>query len=107
MSKFEDIGRDYVIDQINGLELAKPGWLPMFYMTGSYEGDLQAAQQLRDKFEMPRPADVIARISSDKTEHTRRVAIAQAERDYHERMMREDWFYWIKHKLGFAKRDDQ
>lgn len=106
MSDFAAIGRQHVIDQIEGLEEAQPGWLPMFYMTGSYEGDIQAAEALRHKFDIPRPSEVSVRISQEKIKHTERMAIAQAERDHHERMMREDWLYWLGIKLGLIRRDE-
>ena len=105
MSKFEAVGRQHIIDQIEALESAEPGWLPMFYFAGSYEADLAAAQCLRKAYDMPRPDEVSRRISTDKTRFVERQAIAQAERDHHERRMREDWLYWIGIKIGLLKRE--
>lgn len=104
MNAFEEVGRQHIKDQIEALESAQPGWLPMFYMTCTYDGDLKAAALLREKYNMPRPAEVASRISVDKTAYVERVAIASAERDHHERMMREDWIYWFGVKLGIVKR---
>jgi len=105
VSKFEAVGRQHIIDQIEALESAQPGWLPMFCMTCTYEGDLAAAEQLRKAYDMPRPDAVSRRIFADKTRFVERQAIAQAERDHHERRMREDWFYWIGIKTGLIKRE--
>lgn len=105
MPDFEAVGRQHIIDQIDALESAQPGLLPMFYMTGAYEYDLAAAEQLRKAYEMPRPDEVTRRISADKTRFAERQAIAQAERDHHERQMREDWFYWLGFKLGIIKKE--
>lgn len=104
MSEFEEIGRQHIINQIEALEDAQPGWLPMFYMTCTYDGDLRAAELLREKYDMPRPSKVSARISRDKTKYSERAAIAQAENDHHEQMMRTDWVYWIADKLGFHRK---
>ena len=100
---FEDIGKRYVTDQIEALESVNPGWAPMFYMTTTFEGDLAAAERLRDRFDMPRPAEVKRRISIAKTEYAERVAVAQAERDHHEYLMKTDWLYWAAWKLGFRR----
>ena len=100
---FAAVGRQHVIEQIEALESSEPGLLPMFYMTCTYEGDIRAAELLRERFEMPRPAEVSARISAAKTAHVERVAIAAAEREVHERMMREDWIYWLGVKLGLRR----
>lgn len=43
----EAVGRQYLRNAIEALEESKPGWLPMFYFTGSCEGDLAEAKRLR------------------------------------------------------------
>lgn len=101
---FSAVGRGYVAEQISGLEEAQPGWMPFFYLTGSFEGDIEAARNLRERFDMPRPKDVEAAISLAKTRYVERVAIAAAERDLHEARMRDDWLYWIGVRLGIVKR---
>lgn len=103
MDSFEDVGRHYVISQIEELEAAKPGWLPMFYFTCTYDGDIEAARLLREKYDIPRPAEVSQRISADKTKFTELLAIAQAERDHHNFRMKNDWLYWFGVKIGIIK----
>ncbi len=54
MSDFEKAGRQHIMNQIELLEGAKPGWDPTFYHTLSYEGDLEAARRLREKYNLPK-----------------------------------------------------
>jgi hypothetical protein len=100
MNKLEEAGKQYVLEQIDALEASRPGWDPTFYSTLSFEGDIKAASQLRQTYGMPRPADIVANISTAKTRHAERQAIAQAERDHHEYMMQTDWIYRGCKKLG-------
>jgi hypothetical protein len=105
MGKFEQVGKQHIIEQISTLEAARPGWLPMFYFTLTFEGDIRAATALREAYDMPRPSEVDAQISMAKTKHVERLAIAQAESDHHDHMMQTDWIYWACRKLGFNSKE--
>jgi hypothetical protein len=104
MNKFEEAGRQHVINQIDELEASIPGLNPMFYFTLGFESDIEAASQLRQTYGMPRPAEIEANISGLRTRYAALEAKAQAYRDHHEHMMQTDWFYWICRKLGIKWR---
>jgi hypothetical protein len=100
MNKFEEAGRQHVINQIDELEASIPGLNPMFYFTLGFESDIEAASELRAAYGMPRPADIEAKISGLKTRYAAWEAEEQAKEDHHEYMMQTDWFYWGCKKLG-------
>jgi hypothetical protein len=55
---FEEVGRSYIFNLIESLEESTPGLDPTFYLTGSYEQDINQATQLREAYGMPRPQEV-------------------------------------------------
>lgn len=50
MNSFEKVGKKHIKNLIDALESSQPGWVPMFYHTGSYETDLEEASRLRKEF---------------------------------------------------------
>jgi hypothetical protein len=71
----DDVGtdvklREYAIrainDDIQALEGLTFGYCPTFYLTGSYEGDIAAADKLRMDFDLPRPKDIEDTIAANR-----------------------------------------
>lgn len=55
------IGESHLRARLKLLENSEPGWVPMFYGTGSYLGDLQEALAVRELLGEPRPQEVTDR----------------------------------------------
>lgn len=99
MSDFENVGRHHVSELIDSLESARPGMLPMFYHTLTFEGDLTEAEQLREQFRLPRPAERQAEIDQRIADFEAWKMKFERDRNEHKRRMRTEWLYWIRYKL--------
>lgn len=96
MSDFEAVGREHVQTTIDSLESAPPGLLPMFYHTLTFAGDLRAADELREKYGLPRPAERQAEIDARIAAHGAMKQARAVEQQEHDRRMNTDWWYRLK-----------
>jgi len=103
-SKIQDdyskVGNEYVLEVIQSMEDSIPGLIPMFYVTGSYERDMEESLNMRKQFNIPRPKIIQDNIDSIKNEydawgrwHDRRLKI-------HKNALKNNWSYWIGNKIG-------
>lgn len=103
MPDFEEIGKAQIIAMIDSLEESAPGWVPMFYHTCTYEGDIAEADRLRKEFDLPRPDDRQREMDQILASYEEDVREYKAKIEVHERRKQSEWLYWITCKLGFRK----
>ena len=96
MDDFSDVGKKYVEGCIGEMENSLPGWVPMFYITGSYKGDIDQASALRSKFNMPRPQDTQDLIDKGLSDYELMVKQDADARAAHKHRMKTEWVYWLK-----------
>lgn len=65
----------------------------------------EAAVPVAEMDEHGNCSECVRAISRAKTIAVERLAIARAERDHHEYMMRTDWIYWICKKIGIKPKE--
>ena len=105
MDDFSAVGKKYVENCIIEMEGSMPGWVPMFYITGSYKGDIDQASSLRAKFNIPRPQEVQDRINKALADYELRAKQASDSKALHESRMRTEWLYWLKNKFRRSRYD--
>ena len=103
MNDFEEVGRSQIIKMINSLEEAAPGWIPMFYHTASYKGDIAEANRLREEFDLPRSEERQNEIDQCLVEYEEAKQEWEVRRDLHEERKQTEWLYWLACALGFRK----
>lgn len=98
-SRLEQYGKDVLRHEIEACEVSRLGWVPMFYFTGSCEGDWAWAERAREVLGEPRPAAVSECIAKDRADYAERCAAIQAERARHDELLKKSWRYWFEHWL--------